>query len=146
VRFYDDLASLPAFNPDQDGPDAHPAVAALRAQVGDADAILISSPEYAHGVPGALKNGLDWLVSGIEIVGKPIGLLNAAPRATHAQASLRETLTVMSASVVAEASPAVPLSGRKLDLEMILADPELAEPIQQAVGSLVSAARARGRS
>ncbi|HEY2158037.1 MAG TPA: hypothetical protein VGH33_20580, partial [Isosphaeraceae bacterium] len=60
-----------------------------------------------------------------ELVYKPVALLNASPRSTHAQASLIETLTVMTAALVPEASVAVPLAGRKLDAEGIAADPDL---------------------
>src|SRR6516225_5082437 len=62
---YGALADLPHFNPDEDeeGRPVPPAVADLRARVIAADGWVISSPEYAHGVPGSLKNALDWLVS-----------------------------------------------------------------------------------
>jgi NAD(P)H-dependent FMN reductase len=104
VTLYDGLGDLPHFNPDLDkaldDPDLPTAVRDLRMRVAGADAILISSPEYAHGVPGSLKNALDWLVGGSEIPGKPIALLNASPRSTHAQASLAETLRTMSADLV----------------------------------------------
>src|SRR5215216_3583814 len=64
IAMYDQLADLPYFNPDIDREgDTPPAsVAELRAQIGRADGIIICSPEYAHGVPGVLKNALDWLV------------------------------------------------------------------------------------
>ena len=80
----------------------------LRDRVRRADGLLISSPEYAHGVPGAMKNALDWLVGGEEFIYKPVALLNASPRATHAQASLAETIRTMSGRLVPEASIAVP--------------------------------------
>ena len=66
------LSKLPHFNPDLDDVGSVPpaAVAKLRNAVAKADAVLISSPEYAHGVAGAFKNLLDWLVSGPEVVGK----------------------------------------------------------------------------
>ncbi len=136
VRWHPGLDALPHFNPDRDGAEAPPAVAHLRRMVAEADGLLISSPEYAHGVPGTLKNALDWLVSGVEIVAVPIGLLNAAPRATHAQAALAETLRTMAAEVLPEASPAVPLSGRSLTTPEILADPALAEPLRAALLAL----------
>src|SRR5689334_8401309 len=81
VVFYDGLESLPQFNPDLDAEGAVPPpdVAALRRLLIDAEAILISSPEYAHGVPGSLKNMLDWLVSVGELVNKRVALINAAP-------------------------------------------------------------------
>ncbi|HEU5219939.1 MAG TPA: NADPH-dependent FMN reductase [Gemmatimonadales bacterium] len=133
------LGALPHFNPDLDVDPCPLAVRALREAVESADGMLISSPEYAHGVPGVLKNALDWLVSGVEIVGKPIGLLNASPRATHAQASLVETLTTMSANVVAGASVPIPLLGRGLDAKAIAADPALAGLIASALSALMDA-------
>jgi NADPH-dependent FMN reductase len=80
---------------------------------------LISSPEYAHGVPGALKNALDWLVGSGERIEKPVAVINASARATHAWESLVETLTVMSASVVRDASITLPLGGRAADADTI---------------------------
>ncbi len=98
---YEGLASLPPFNPDVEedaiGDDRRlPApVQALRAQVENADALLISCPEYAHGVPGTFKNALDWLVGSTRFAGTPVTLLNSSAHATHAQAQLREVLTTM---------------------------------------------------
>ena len=94
VSIYRELAELPPFNPDLDGPDgnAPAAVAAFRASLDASAAILISSPEYAHGVPGVLKNALDWVVGSGELIDKPIALVNASARATLAWAHLVETL------------------------------------------------------
>jgi NAD(P)H-dependent FMN reductase len=145
VRIYTQLAAVPPFNPDDDGDQAPPAVASFRLEVAAADAILISSPEYAHGVPGALKNALDWIVGSGEIVGKPTALVNAAPRATHAQAALAETLRVMSATVVSAASIAIPLSGRALDVDGIVADPELSSLVRSSIAALAAAAASARR-
>jgi NAD(P)H-dependent FMN reductase len=141
VTLYDGLAGLPHFNPDLDQADAvAPAtVAQLRSLVAAADAVLISSPEYAHGVPGSLKNGLDWLVSGSEIPYKPVGLLNVSARSLHAHAQLAETLRTMSTNVVPEASITVPLDGRRLDAEAIAATQELADPLRAALNALIGA-------
>ena len=97
----------------------------FRSELDACAAVLISSPEYAHGVPGALKNALDWIVGSGELVGKPVALVNVSPRSTYAQASLAETLRVMSADLVDAASMAVPLGGRHLDASGIVADTEL---------------------
>lgn len=115
--FYEGLASLPHFNPDLDGETDVPPepVREWRAAVAAADAVLISSPEYAHGLPGSLKNALDWLVSSGELIDVPVILLNASPSGgRHAQASLAETLTMLSARVLPEASQMEPFLGRRL--------------------------------
>jgi chromate reductase len=135
IRLYEGLGELPHFNPDLEGSEA-PSVMQLRAEIRAADGLLFSTPEYAHGVPGSLKNALDWLVSGDEFVHKPVALLNASPRSTHAQASLRETVTTMSAHFVAEASIALPLLGRGLDEVAIAAEPGLSTLLRQALVAL----------
>ncbi len=133
LEAYDGLGELPHFNPDLDGPTVPPPVATLRALVGGADGLLISSPEYARGVPGSLKNGLDWLVGGPEMAGKPVALLNASPRATHAQESLAEILRTMAAVVIVEGSATVPLLGTGLDEAAIAATPGVAGPVREAL-------------
>ncbi len=67
IEIYRNMGALPHFNPDDDGENAPAIVADLRARVGAADGLLICTPEYAHGLPGSLKNLLDWLVSGGEL-------------------------------------------------------------------------------
>src|SRR6266550_4791254 len=120
VVAFNGLGDLPHFNPDLDEGAPPPVVAQFRAEVARADALMISSPEYAHGVPGTLKNALDWLVGGVEINGKPVALVNASARATYAQASLQETLSVMGARVMART---ISLDGRKdLDVKAMTED------------------------
>jgi chromate reductase len=138
VTLFDDLVSLPHFNPDLDGEGAvlPASVRSFRASVGAADALLICSPEYAHGVPGSLKNALDWLVSGPEIPYKPVGLLNVSTRSKHAKESLAETLRTMSTIVVPAASIDLPLDGRGLDSRAIADSPELAQQLRAALHAL----------
>src|SRR5262245_767719 len=142
VSLYPGLATLPAFNPDLDVPDAVPALAVreLRSYVAAADALLICSPEYAHGVPGALKNALDWLVSGPEIVMKPIGLLNVSPRSTHAYSALVETLRTMSTVLVPGACKTIHLEGRILSATEIAETPEVADLLGRVLRELGAAA------
>ena len=136
VLMYEGLASLPHFNPDDDVDTPPPPVLDLRARVGDADGLLFCSPEYAHGVPGSLKNALDWMVSDAAMIGKPIGLLNASARSTIAHPQLAETLRTMSATIVEGASIVVSLDGRRLDAAGIAADPALAAPLRRALEAL----------
>ena len=110
VTVYPSLGDLPLFNPDIEFPHP-PTVAALREAINSADAILIASPEYAHGVSGVMKNALDWMVGNESFVNKPVMIFNASPRATHAHESLRETLKTMSAKVIDAACITIPLLG-----------------------------------
>lgn len=142
---YDGLGALPHFNPDLDeeGMAPPPAVAELRELFAGADAIVISSPEYAHGVPGVLKNMLDWLVSDGALVDKPVALWNAAPvGGAYAQAALLETLRTMNWRVVAEACRTEPFVKRKIAGEVTDAD-TLAQ-LRLALAALAAACSGKG--
>jgi NAD(P)H-dependent FMN reductase len=134
VEIYEGLASLPHFNPDDDeeGATPPPEVASLRALLATGDGILISTPEYAHGLPGSLKNMLDWLVSDGALVDKPVAILSASPiGGQFAQASLVETLRTMNWRVVG--TWAAPKKVRDEDV-----DDEVAAVIRIALDSLLS--------
>ena len=102
-----------------------------------ADGLIISSPEYAHGVPGSLKNALDWLVGSLDFAGKPVALINTAPRATHAQASLRETLQTMAAHIVDDTSITLALPGGSSDAAGLVADADCAAALRAMLAALV---------
>lgn len=126
------MGALPLFNPDIERDNPAP-VADLRARLIAADGVLIASPEYAHGVTGVMKNALDWMVGNESFVDKPVALLNASPRAVHAQASLKEILTTMNAVVIEEASLAVPILGSKLDEDDIASHAEISSALRGAL-------------
>ena len=138
VVLWGGLGDLPLFNPDIEVRDPAP-VAAFREQILASDALIIASPEYAHGVTGAMKNALDWMVGNETFVNRPVALLNASPRATHAQASLREIVSTMSARIVDQACITVPILGSGLDEDAIVEHPEIA-PALRGVLSVLAAA------
>jgi chromate reductase, NAD(P)H dehydrogenase (quinone) len=143
VLLYRDLADLPAFNPDddiEDRPKPTP-VETLRTLVDASDALVIAAPEYAHGLPGALKNALDWLVASETFAGKPTALINTSPRAFHAQASLREILSTMAARLAPEAFAAIPLTGKMVTADDILADAVCARRLTESLQVLIAAAK-----
>jgi chromate reductase, NAD(P)H dehydrogenase (quinone) len=135
---YNGLGGLPHFNPDFDTESPPDAVRELRACVGQSDGIFFCSPEYAHGIAGALKNTLDWLVASSEFYEKPVAIINAAPRAVHADAQLREILSTMSARICEAASIALPLQGRNLDAAAIAADEPLAQQLRRAIAEFAA--------
>ena len=106
IEIFTRFGEIPLFQPDNPPATVAPdAVAALRQAISAADAVIFSVPEYAHGLPGALKNALDWLVSGIEFTHKPVVLFNASARSVYAQAALREVLITMGADFLGWSMP-----------------------------------------
>jgi chromate reductase len=112
ASLFDELAELPAFNPDDDHDLLPPPVAALRRQIAEADAVLFCTPEYAGTLPGSFKNLLDWTVGGGEIYRKPVAWLNvAAPgRGLGADATIRLVLGYVGADVIEAACTSIPVS------------------------------------
>jgi chromate reductase, NAD(P)H dehydrogenase (quinone) len=138
IDVYKGLGDLPLFNPDLDGREPE-AVRSFQAALAAADGILICSPEYAHGVSGAMKNALDWLVSDVNLVGKFVALINASPRATYAQEALLETLRTMSWNVVSEACRTVPVPRPGLTVDEMLADEIVRAELDRAIREFAGA-------
>ena len=137
IVLFDGLRDLPHFNPDLElAPPA--SVLEFQKLLQESSAVIISSPEYAHGVPGSLKNALDWVVGSGEMVEKPTVLFNVAARGAWAQASLRETLTVMMARLLEEACVDLPLPSRNSTATEIVNHPESSSIIATALNALAA--------
>jgi chromate reductase, NAD(P)H dehydrogenase (quinone) len=142
--FDQQIGDLPHFRPDLDeqGMTPPPAVAEFRVLLAASDGLVVSCPEYAHGVPGSFKNALDWIVSSGEVTGKPTLLLMAGPGgAKQAWAALAPTLRVMGCELVHEASLVV--ASRHFDERGLLRDAELESEVRRGLDALASAIRAR---
>ena len=103
IEIWDGLRELPLFNPDLQQPGDPATVIAWKDAITSSDALLIACPEYVHGVPGSLKNALDWLVASTELDQKAVGVtasVNIEGRGRRALESLSHTLQVMGARVV----------------------------------------------
>lgn len=144
ITVYVGLGDIPLFNPDLEGPDfdrpAPSQVCEFRSLLLASDGVLIASPEYAHGVTGALKNAIDWVVGSGELVGKPVALLNASALATHAQSSLREILSIAATRFISDASRTIALNTNKKIGEVdIVSDPERSGILRAALISFMQA-------
>lgn len=95
ISVYNELAALPQFNPDLDNDHPPAGISAFREKLQEAEGVLICTPEYAMGVPGSLKNALDWVVSSGEFTKKPTALITASTSGQKGHRSLLETLTVI---------------------------------------------------
>ena len=132
VTVYQGMGALPLFNADLEVHVPEP-VRDLRNAVTNSDALLIASPEYAHGISGVLKNALDWLVSFEGAAHKPVAVVNTSPRASHAHAALVEVLTTMSAQIISEASITVPLLGACVTEEAMLQSSDVCNRIRASL-------------
>jgi chromate reductase len=148
AEIYDGMGRLPHFNPDDDpadgvGLDAE--VAALRTALGAADALLLSTPEYAGALPGSFKNLLDWTVGGGQMDAMPTAWINvsgaAAPSGgTDAHDSLRKVLGFTGAEIVEDAVLRLPLARGDVGEDGLVTPPEAREQIAHALSVLTSAA------
>lgn len=143
VSVFAGLSELPLFNPDLDSCPPS-SVQDFRAAIDRADALLIASPEYAHGISGPLKNALDWLVSYEGTVHKPLALINTSPRARHAYEALREVLQTMSTVLIDEASISIPLLGSCITEEAMLAAPEVCRAVATSLAAIAAHLGGRG--
>lgn len=138
VVLFQELDRIPPFNPDFEAENGGGAVGRFRAALRESCAVLFSTPEYAHGVPGVLKNALDWVVGSGELSGKPVVMVNASSRGTYAQASLREILTTMDARVLDRAEVTIELIGKSLTPAEIAREPGFASSLRASLETVVA--------
>ena len=135
IDIVEGLGDLPIFNPDFED-TGHPRVEALANAIGASDGLLIASPEYAHGIPGGLKNALDWLVSRFEIPDKPVMLAHASTRSETSRAHLREVLKTMSCRVYSGPEFELHLMGKSpAEMESVLGSDAVAERIRATLSA-----------
>jgi chromate reductase len=137
IELFQGLDQIPPFNPDLEAQNTSGPVACFREVLRDSAAILFSTPEYAHGLPGTLKNALDWIVGSGELSGKPVLLANASSRGRYATASLKEVLTAMDARLLHDAEVTINLLGKCLTAGEIAQSPEFALKLSASLELLV---------
>jgi chromate reductase len=78
IEIFEDLESLPHFNPDLDTDNPPQEITSFRNKIRDADGVIICTPEYVFSLPGSLKNALEWCVSTTIFSNKNTGLITAS--------------------------------------------------------------------
>ena len=137
VTIFEGLDSLPHFNPEiKEETDS---VNKLRQQIKNADGVIIFTPEYAFGVPGVLKNALDWLVSSGELNEKPVVAISASPLYSggdKALVSLLLTLTALGATMNAGSSLGIGNIKNKMNDAGIISDIETIQTLKRLLNNL----------
>jgi NAD(P)H-dependent FMN reductase len=147
IEIYDGLGRLPHFNPDDDPTDGvglDPEVAALRAALTEADALLLSTPEYAGALPGSFKNLLDWTVGGGQTYEMPVAWINVSGKAApsggaDAHDSLRKVLGYTGSRIIEEACLRLPLARADIGEDGLITPPAAREQIVAAMTALATA-------
>lgn len=147
ISIYDGLGDLPHFNPEIDGDNVLAAVKDWRTRLQESDGVLFCTREYAHGVPGVLKNALDWIVSSGEFIHKPTAVISASPSpdgGDKANASLVQTLKVMMAEMVEEATLCIPTVSAKLNDKNQVTDLATEQALRSLLNALVESIKKHG--
>jgi chromate reductase len=134
------LSELPHFNPDLEETPID-TVVDFRSIIQKSDAVIICTPEYAFGIPGSLKNALDWTVSSGDFYNKPVGTISASPMpsgADKAHAALRLTLTAMGSQFIEGAMLTIPAMRNKVDKDGNLTDEKLRKDLQGFIKAVES--------
>jgi NAD(P)H-dependent FMN reductase len=127
---FEDSGSLPHFNDIGTVPEP---VVMWRKLIAESDGVLFITPEYAFGVPGTLKNTLDWIVSSGELVNKPTALITASTGGHYAHQSLLLTLGALSADVKKGCSLLISFIRSKINDEGEMTDLMTGESIRSLV-------------
>ena len=142
-----ELRDIPMFDADMEADGDPTAVIALKRAIGEADALLIATPEYNHCVPGVLKNAIDWASRpprSSVLSGKPVAVMGASPGrggTARAQAQLRDGLTYTGSVVLPLPELLVPLAGARFDEAGDLVDPETRTEVRDVLVALAAWAR-----
>ena len=124
--------ALPIFNPDLEGTTMPEVVRQFSVEIDTADGVIIACPEYARGVPGGLKNAVDWMVSRQELISKPIALAHASYRGDDMLSALRLVLNTVTDRFAERVFLRIPLqSTSPPSLNTILQNQQNCEKIEQ---------------
>jgi chromate reductase len=134
---YKGLSELPHFNVDLDTSTPPDTVTHLREQLKAADGVLICTPEYAMGLPGSLKNLLDWTVSSSDFSNKPVSVITAATSGEKAHESLLGTLRVIEAKIKDEATLIISHAKGKVTDKAELTDMKTAAAVNDLMAAFI---------
>lgn len=125
IMLYKRLEEIPIFNPDVSDSELPEPVLHLMERIRESNGVIISTPEYAHGIPGVIKNLLDWLVASDVLILKPVVVTSVSTSGlggARSHAPLVQVLSAMNANVVVEGSLNVPYANNKFDENCRLTD------------------------
>ncbi|MBA3682784.1 MAG: NAD(P)H-dependent oxidoreductase [Bacteroidetes bacterium] len=133
IEVFNEIAGLPQFNPDHDIDPAPQKIFGFRKLLKEADGVLICTPEYAMGVPGTLKNAIDWTVSSAEFSKKPVALITASSMGEKAHTSLLETLKIIEGNITGDTQLLISFAKTKINSDTVITDKETLEQVKKLI-------------
>lgn len=134
IKLYEGMGELPHFNPDLDNDSPPESIRSLRNELNNADGVMICTPEYAHNIPGSLKNLLDWNVSTCLLSNKPVAVIATGE---YACAALLETLRLIEAKTGESITLLLQYSQSKVDADGHIKDTETLQALKSILDAFV---------
>lgn len=137
ITLYDNIALLPHYNPDEDHYNVRKEVIDFREQLTQSAGIIICTPEYAHGVPGTLKNAIDWTVSSCQFPNKPTLLITASTDGKYGHAALLETLKAINAKNIDNHQLLITFAKTKINMDGQITDENTFKQVRDIIKSFI---------
>jgi chromate reductase, NAD(P)H dehydrogenase (quinone) len=138
ISIFEDISGLPHFNPDNDNDNAPSKVIEFRRKLRTANGIIICTPEYAMGLPGTLKNALDWTVSSCEFSKKIVLAITASSIGQKAHQSLIGTLEIIEAQIN-NTQLLIPFAKTKISNDSKIIDEITLEEVKKVLANFIDA-------
>lgn len=133
ITTFEGLTAIPHFNPDLDNENSPQEITDFRNTLRAYDGILICTPEYAMGVPGTLKNAIDWTVSSMEFSHKPVALITASSMGQKGHRSLLETLNIIESKMTDETQLVIPFAKTKISGDAKITDEKTLQEVLKLI-------------
>ena len=137
ITVFDRIGNLPQFNPDYDGDIVTKEVSNFRQQLNNAEGVIICTPEYAHGVPGTLKNAIDWTISSSSFPQKPTMLITASTGGHYGHKALMETLKAIEAKNIDNLQLVIPFVKTKLNMDNKIIDDKTLVDVKKLIADFI---------
>lgn len=133
ITVFAGIGGLPQFNPDHDNESVVKEVSDFRQQLKNAEGVIICTPEYAHGVPGTLKNAIDWTISSSSFPNKPTMLITASTGGHYGHQALLETLRAIQAKNIGNLQMIIPFVKTKLNADNRIIDERTLQDVKNLI-------------
>jgi chromate reductase, NAD(P)H dehydrogenase (quinone) len=128
-----DLKTLPHFDPQLSTDNPPESIIQFRKQVEEADAVLISTPEYVFSIPSGLKNAIEWCIATTIFTGKPLGIITASAHGQKGHEELKLIMNTVMAKFIPETTLLIQGIKGKINEAGVITDPVSSQQLQKFI-------------